>query len=342
MNTFPGEVLYNILTHLPPDHMLLVNKHINSLHNELYYKEILENYHHNLKPFSTWKDLYLRFKEEGDVYFNNSGSLSCRYIRGIKCFGYVPLLDGGVTSSVLLLRFNGDLFLINVFDGKAEIIDDRVSDICSSGYIKAHKFYGLFNQHSQTNIQTSIQLLAESTDDFLFISGENGMYTCAATLTKVYIYANKSNSDQKCLSKSFDFKIKAIETTCLGAVDVLLETGEMIVLNSKLSEINIISDVLNINTRFIQTTKRYLLLPMLLQPIDYLREEANVKDFLDGSVKLSLDSWDEVVKCFLIMNHHFILDKQVLFSVKDGSTHKIETNFKIKYICGKSGKYWIC
>jgi hypothetical protein len=40
MNTFPEEVLYNILIHLPPGHMLLVDKHVNSLHDELYYKEI--------------------------------------------------------------------------------------------------------------------------------------------------------------------------------------------------------------------------------------------------------------------------------------------------------------
>jgi hypothetical protein len=40
MNTFPDEVLYTILTHLPLGQMLLVDKHINSLYNELYYKEM--------------------------------------------------------------------------------------------------------------------------------------------------------------------------------------------------------------------------------------------------------------------------------------------------------------
>jgi hypothetical protein len=339
MNTFPEEVLYNILTHLPPGYMLLVNKHINSLHNELYYKEILEKNYHDLKLklFSTWKELYLRSREEGCVNFNNAGSISSLSIKGTKCLTYEPLNVDTWNHRRLLLRFNGDLLLLNTIIG-ASIIDTGVSDICSSGYIKGNKFYGLFD----TDAQLTTQLLAESTDPFLFISGDC-LYICAATQTELYLC--DSNDDQKCLSKSFDFKIKAIETSCIGDVDVLLDTGKLVVLDRQLLEISRISDILNINSNFIQTTQQYLLLPPIKLPIVDLKEQANMKSLFDDSIKLSLNSFDKVINSFIFMSvtNPLILDKQGLFSIKaDGSIIKIKTDFKIKRICDRFGHYWIC
>jgi hypothetical protein len=179
-------------------------------------------------------------------------------------------------SSILLLRFNGDLLLINT-TSKGTIIDTGVSDMCSSGYIKGGKFYGLFVQDAKL----TTQLLVESTDPFLFIPGENSIYTCAATKTKLYSYIH---DDPKCFSKSFDFKIMAIETTCISVVDVLLETRNFVVLDRQLSEMGILSDVLNISSNFIQTTQRYLLLATkfstLFRPIEKFKKRLRGKIFL--------------------------------------------------------------
>jgi hypothetical protein len=337
MNTFPDEVLYNILTHLPPGYMLMVDKHISSLHNELYYKEILKNTYNKLelKPFSTWKDLYLRSKEEGYVSVDDMGwGSSYPSVKAIKALNYLPFKDGKHQSNMLLLRFNGDLLLLNTI--KEQIIDNGVSDICCSGYIKENKFYGLFE--TDTNVRT--QLLAESNDIFMFISGENGINTCAATQTKLYNYVHINNP--KCFLKSFDFAIRAIETTCIGAVDVLLDTGYLVVLDSQLSEINTISNILNIKTSFIQTKQEYLLLPMLDQPIGNFREKTQFKAFLDTSIKLPLNLFDEVSECFKFMEGYFILTKGVLFLIKhDGSMSEITTERKIKRICGQYGRHWI-
>jgi hypothetical protein len=210
----------------------------------------------------------LRSREEGTIKCNDAGAISSLFVKGIKCLNCLPFNIGMRYSNALLLRFNGDLLTMD----KGELIDTGVSDICPSGYIKENKFYGLF----ATESHLTTQFLAESNDPFLFISGENGTYTCAATQTELYFY--RSNGSQKCLSKSFDFKIKEIETTCVGSVDVLLETGKLVVLDAQLSEMGIISNILNVNSRFIQTTKQYFLLPILYQPINNLRED-NMKYF---------------------------------------------------------------
>jgi hypothetical protein len=351
MNTFPDEVLYNILTYLPLGHMLLVDNHINSLHNELYYKEMLENEYPNLKlkPFSTWKDLCLRSRKEGVVHSRHLEELSSLFVKGIKCYDVLPL-KGIIFNNVLpfssfdnarevrlLLRFNGDLILINE-QGMSEIVDIQVSDISPSGYIKGNHFYGLF---VTSRYILTRHLLVESKQPFMFISGDTYGYMCAATQTKLYRYYS-SHYCPKIISKSFDFNIRAIETDCVGAIFVLLENGNLVLVDPELSEINTIPDVLNINLRLIQTKQQYILLKFSLQRIDEFRENINTKDFLDESIKFSLDSFDQVRSCGRINEDYVILDKQGLFLIKKGSIIKLENRHKLKRICGSWRQYWIC
>jgi hypothetical protein len=165
---------------------------------------------------------------------------------------------------------------------------------------------------------------------------------CAATQIKLYRY-HSDHHYPKIFSKSFDFKIRAIATDCVCAIFVLLENANLVLVDSQLSEINIIPDVLNINLRLIQTTQEYILLPFSLQLIHELRENTNMKDFLNKCIKFSLDSFDEVLSCGCgrIHTNYVVLDKQGLFLINNGSIIKLENSHKIKHICGSSGQYRI-
>jgi hypothetical protein len=134
----PKELFIIISHELPINYLLLVNKLLNSLYNDNWYKEYLENKYPtiNLTVRTTYKDLCKKSLYEGRIYYSQQYNtfIGKKYlnITGIKALW----LD----RNHIILKFNGDLYRINN-NSEQILIDNNVSNMSFIHYVKYNKLY---------------------------------------------------------------------------------------------------------------------------------------------------------------------------------------------------------
>jgi hypothetical protein len=159
------DLFYEISLYCKP-YMLSVNKELNLLYNDDWFKTKLNNLFPDKKLFTgtNYKDLYKRYLEEGDIYYVTNELICKLQIKGVKAQYKDDFYINHEFPDDYILTFNGELY--SQIGNDIKLIDTEVIDVSSYGYIKNNKVY--VGMTDDINGKAYISMTDNTFDEMIF------------------------------------------------------------------------------------------------------------------------------------------------------------------------------
>ena len=170
------DVFYEISLYCQP-FKLSVNKELNSLYKDDWFKTKLQNLFPDKKLFTAtnYKDLYKKYLEEGDIYYVYGSYIQKLEVRGVRAQYKDDFDIDHKYPDDYILTFNGELY--HQEKDTVKLIDTEVIDICSYGYIKNNKAYVSMTDSTFDEISCIEKLLKIASNYIeMYILSTNGVY----------------------------------------------------------------------------------------------------------------------------------------------------------------------
>ena len=275
MNTFPIEVLYIIIHHLPINCLFTVNKRLNKLYTEYYYKEYLyKNYYDlNLNITTTYKDLCQESLQEGYITFTENDLKINLLIKDFPIKGLKAVKGHSELPVHLILRFNDDLYLYNDETNESSLIEQNITDFDTNTYIKDNKLFYLYNKYDfdflkKSKSQFSLEsencndewvhkLIIETKDNFSHIVFVDPFYIYAIAGNIIY-RLNLETKELKQYNLNFnDSLIKGLYGLNISAISILLTNGKFLIFGYKMRLLCMLDNVSEVYGRILKIDGKY-------------------------------------------------------------------------------------
>ena len=331
MNTFPIEIIYNIICHLPINYLFTINKTFNRLYNEHYYKEYLyQNYPDlNLRIATTYKDLCQKSLKEKFISFRQKdGEVKNFPIKGIKAVKAEIIIPVH-----LILRFTNDLYLYNENTNSSLLIESDINDFDTNTYIKNNEWFYLYDNDHVDN--WSHKLILKIDEDFKHVAC---LGICMYAITKDTLYLFDINTKVVTNHKltTNENLVKGLYVSGITDVSVLLTDDTLLLFDYNMVELGTLDNVEDVQGHIIKVNNKYHICYNNMFE-DYNDHSENIfTEIYSGVISYPLSD-EKFIDCVNYSNCYILKDDglyEVKYSRRVTKIHSNNDNKRIKRITG--------
>jgi hypothetical protein len=366
----PTDLLQEISYYLPCCNLNSVSKRLINIYDENFYQTKLKRDYPELtlKIKTTWKDLYIKSLREGKLSCGTGITRTQLKIPGIKVVyngsNYGSYISGNTFHkapnypSILILRFNGNLYKYHEDSDETILIDTDVVDIDTNIYIKDNKCIHLY-ETTPTSTERKWTPTEYELDQGNFESVHFYGHISFAVTCKNIIYYFEHNSRTNNTLRILNYQEHVPFGAPSGSIEVaskvknlqmienylfiLLENGNLNVgFPGTKFHLGIIKDVQDMKGNVIKIKNEYHII--YINPWKYHHSGNIFKDITDNLISYPLNENNNIKNCIIDCYSTRYLTKKGIYCVQIlCDTPELMTEGEFKHICGGSfGMFEIC